>query len=258
LLLVERWKLGRIKPITFYTSQIDSKIMNIDNYQLSLAINSVRSFLLKRSFFEVHLYSTLNYKIENTASFDIKKELFLRFNPEPDIWTVGEKHGKFFWIGSMFRNEDKLSSIHSYEFTVVDIYEVGTKENVKKRFTELLSQLEKDLSLKPLSRKFVEIDHGTPLDTVKDKECWILLNHYPREESFYDTAVGREKTKKFELFYKRGKVIIEIVACGELGENANPRQFIKDTRVVKKTVFKKGFVGFGIGLERLLLLYGGR
>ena len=111
--------------------------MDLDNHTLSSAINSIRDFLLKRKFFQTHLYSTTHYKIENTATFEVKKDVFLRYNPEPDIWKIGEHYDKFFWIGSMFRNEPKLSPIHSYEFTVVDIYEIGDKDSVKKRFIEL-------------------------------------------------------------------------------------------------------------------------
>ena len=158
----------------------------------------------------------------------------------------------------MFRNETRLSPVHSYEFTVVDIYEPGHKETVKKKFLTLLTQLEKDLSLRPLSKKIIEIDHSTQIKTVKEKECWVLVNNYPREESFYDVAGSKGRTKKFELFYKNDEHVIEIVACGELGKNVNPLHYIKNDAVVKRPVLHKGFVGFGIGIERLLLLYAGR
>lgn len=115
--------------------------MEVNNEQLSLAINSIRRFLINENFFEVHLYSTINYKIENTIFFKLKNNLFLRFNPEPDIWKVGLNHNKFFWIGSMFRNEPKLSPLHAYEFSVTDIYEIGDKETVKKKFIAILKQL---------------------------------------------------------------------------------------------------------------------
>jgi lysyl-tRNA synthetase class II len=230
--------------------------MEIDNYKLSLAINTIRKFLLNNAFFETHLYSTLNYKIENTSTFQLKDKLFLRYNPEPDIWQIGEKHNKFFWIGSMFRDEPKLSPLHSYEFTVVDIYEIGDKESVKKRFIEILNYLEKELSLKPLSKKIVEVDYKDKFNNIKEKECWILVNEYPAEESFYDTKLKNERTKKFEFFYKNGDSIIETVACGELGENANSRHYVKDEKnIVKSSLFNKKFIGFGIGIERLLFLY---
>jgi aspartyl/asparaginyl-tRNA synthetase len=159
----------------------------------------------------------------------------------------------------MFRNEPKLSPLHSYEFTVADIYEVGDKENVKKKFIAILKQLEKDLRLRPLSKEFVEINYNDSFNNISEKECWILVNNYPREESFYDVDNENGTTKKFELFYKNNKKVIEIVACGELGENVNPNNFIKNKdSIVQKEPLKKGFVGFGIGIERLLLLYSTR
>ena len=84
-------------------------------YSLSIFINTIRDFLKRQDYFEHHLYSTLSYKIENTDTFEIKKNLYLRYNPEPDIWQVGMRQDKFFWIGSMFRNETKLDDLHRYE-----------------------------------------------------------------------------------------------------------------------------------------------
>ncbi|MEK6961295.1 MAG: hypothetical protein AABX47_09060 [Nanoarchaeota archaeon] len=230
--------------------------MEVDNEQLSRAINSIRKFLLNQNFFEVHLYSTTNYKIENTNFFQLKDDLFLRFNPEPDIWQAGLNHNKFFWIGSMFRNEPKLSIFHSFEFSVADIYEMGDKGTVKKKLIAIIKQLEKDLRLKPLSKKVIVIDYNDSMESVSERECWILVDNYPKEESFYDTSIGDGRTKKFEFFYKNNDEIIEIVACGELGENANPKNFIKNKdAIVQKEPLKKGFVGFGIGIERLMALY---
>lgn len=231
-------------------------LMKVDNEKLSLAIQSIRKYLLKENFFDVHLYSTNTYIIENTRFFQLKDALFLRVNPEPDIWKTGTSYPKFFWIGSLFRNEKCLSTLHSYEFTVVDIYEKGRKEQVKKRFSSILNQLERDLSLQPLSKSFVEVDYGFSSDAICEEECWVLIKNYPKNKSFYDRDNGNGTTQKFELFYKKKDELVEIVACGELGENVNPEQFIKNENdFVQRDSFQKGLVGFGIGLERLLLLY---
>ena len=78
-------------------------------YTISLFLNTIRSFLVKKGYFEHHLYSSLDYKIENTDTFKLKDNLYMRYNPEPDIWQVGEKHDDFFWIGSMFRKRKNLT-----------------------------------------------------------------------------------------------------------------------------------------------------
>lgn len=230
--------------------------MKINNEQLSLAIKSIRYFLFEKNFFETHLYSMINYKIENTRTFQLRENVFLRYNPEPDIWKIGQKYDNFFWIGSIFRDEPLLSEIHSYEFTLVDIYEIGNKENVKKRLIELLTRLENDLNLKPLSRKIIEIDYNDEKDLIQEKECWILVKNYPNNKSFYDKSLDNKRTEKFEFFYKNNSSITEIVACGKLGENINSNKYIKnENKIVLKEPLNKGFIGFGIGLERLLLLY---
>src|SRR3989344_3456471 len=118
---------------------IMKNIHNISTLTLSRYINLIRSFLILNNFFEHHLYSTTPYKIENTETFKLKDSLFLRYNPEPDIWSVREKYNNFFWIGSMFRNERKLTPLHRNEFTVVDIYmENKEMSDVLKLFNLLL------------------------------------------------------------------------------------------------------------------------
>jgi len=123
------------------------------HYNLSLFVNTIRNFLKKQGYFEHHLYSMLNYKIENTDTFQVREGLYLRYNPEPDIWQVGIDMDKFFWIGSMFRNENRLDDLHQYEFTVVDIYQAqGTLEMVIKMYLEILEALETELKLISLSK----------------------------------------------------------------------------------------------------------
>lgn len=231
-------------------------MIKVDHKKLSMLISSIRAFLESNSFFEVHLYSTTNYIIENTDFFTLRSNLFLRVNPEPDIWNIATDNEKFFWIGSMYRNESELSPLHSYEFTVADIYEIGDKELVKNRFIELLLHIENTLNLQPLSKHIIEIDYQDAIESITQDNCWIAVNNYPTEESFYDVDQGNGTTKKFELFYKQNNDFIEIAACGELGPNTNTHNFIvNETAVVEKSALNKGLVGFGIGLERLLLLY---
>ena len=51
-------------------------------------------------------------------------------------------------------------------------------------------------------------------------------------------------------------MIIEVVACGELGDNVNPVMRIQSLPASLPTSVKeKKFIGFGIGLERLLHIY---
>lgn len=233
-----------------------------DQYTLSIVINALRSRLLEKGFFEHHLYSTMDYKIENTDTFKIRKNLYLRYNPEPDIWQVGEKHDKFFWIGSMFRNEKELSKVRRYEFTVTDIYlKNGTMKVVVETFLSLLKALEKSLRLSALSSSkiaYLSYDEFHSGEKRFKGNFWLVITDYLIEESFYDTqGKDRVHSSKFEIFYVKNGAPLEIAACGPLGENLNTINFIKGTKkLLNKKISAKQFVGFGFGLERLAYLYG--
>jgi hypothetical protein len=230
-------------------------------YKISLFVTIVRDFLLKQDFFEHHLYSTLDYKIENTDTFNLKESLYLRYNPEPDIWQVGIKHDKFFWIGSMFRNEQKIDPLHQCEFTVVDIYQAqGTMKDVLKKYIEILKTLEKELKLQNLSDLEIKyITHKEFSETNQIKltgKYWFIVTDYPIKESFYDTQGIGTETSKFEIFLVNEGKCVEIAACGGLGENLNGNNYVKDKKdLINKNLIEKKFVGFGIGLERLISLY---
>ena len=230
-------------------------------YTLSKFISVIRDVLKNQGFFDHHLYSTIEYKIENTDTFKIKDNLYLRYNPEPDIWQVGINHDKFFWIGSMFRNEKKLSNLRKNEFTVVDIYQSqGTMDWVVKKYIEILKTLEKELHLPILSD--LEIKYISHNDFSENKNrprgtYWAIVTDYPVDESFYDLK-GKDDhhTLKFEIFFVNENEVIEIAACGNLGENLNTSNMIKTEQTfLHKDVLAKKFIGFGIGLERLMHLY---
>ena len=132
-------------------------INEVSTLELSKYVNVIRKILFMEGFFEHHLYSTTNYKIEGTDTFKIKDRIYLRYNPEPDIWVIGDIYDKFFWIGSLFRKEKKLTPIHKKEFTVVDIYlKEGNRNNMVHLFIKILGQIEKKLNLQNLSKLPVE------------------------------------------------------------------------------------------------------
>jgi hypothetical protein len=231
-------------------------------YKLSKFINLVRGHLLGQGFFEHHLYSTLNYKIENTDTFKIKENLYLRYNPEPDIWQVGMKHDNFFWIGSMFRDEKELSNLHRNEFTVVDIYQSkGQMKDVVDKFLELLHVLEKNLDLSSLSHLDVRYITHDEFNKINKKELtgkyWLVVTDYLTEESFYDEGgADGSHTQKFEIFFVSDGDCTEIAACGKLGNNLNNKNFITtDTGFLNENLLNKRFIGFGFGLERLIKIY---
>jgi len=226
---------------------------------LSKFITTLRQYLIGRGFFEQHLCSTTDYKIIATDTFSLKGDLHLRFNPEPDIWQVGLKHDYFFWIGSLFRNEKRIDALHKYEFTVIDTYlPHGKTVDVVLFFKKMLRRLERKFLLKKLSSiPFKYVTHAD-FNTSKrfaESPTWFVVTDYPIHESFYDTKT-KYATKKFEIFFCDKRSIIEVVACGELGDNANPEMFVKKiSSKIPAKIRRKRFIGFGIGLERLISIY---
>lgn len=236
-------------------------INEISLLKLSKYINSIRRILLNESFVEHHLYLTTKYKIESTETFKIEDKLFLRYNPEPEIWSVGEVYDRFFWIDSLFRNEKKLDRIHTKEFTVVDIYlKEKDKEQMISFFVKILENIEKELNLPKLST--LPLEYIKYRDFKKEKlnkhnNYWLIVTDYPIEESFYDELNNlHNETKKFEIYFVNNGNSIELAAGGNLGKNLNKKKFIKnENKFVNKEVISRKFIGFGFGIERLIYIY---
>ena len=236
-------------------------INEVSTLELSNYVNVIRKMLLMDGFFEHHLYSTTNYKIEDTDCFKVDNETYLRFNPEPEIWVVGDKHDKFFWIGSLFRNEKRLTQIHKKEFTVVDIYlkEKDRKDTIS-FFFKILEQIEKSLDLQNLSRlpiEYVKYEQFKNERLNKHKRYWLIVTDYPIQESFYDKETNlKDGTTKFEIYFIKEGSSIELGVGGNLGENLNKKKFIKkEDKFVNKKALSNSFIGFGFGLERLIYTY---
>ena len=236
-------------------------IKDISSLELSKYINIIRKFFLIGNLFEHHLYSTIDYKIENTDTFNFEENRYLRFNPEPEIWTIGERYDKFFWIGSLFRNEKRLTQIHKKEFTVVDIYlkEKDRKDTIS-FFFKILEQIEKSLDLQNLSRlpiEYVKYEQFKNERLNKHKRYWLIVTVYPIQESFYDKETNlKDGTTKFEIYFIKEGSSIELGVGGNLGENLNKKKFIKkEDKFVNKKALSKSFIGFGFGLERLIYTY---
>jgi len=236
-------------------------IKEINLCKLSAYINAFRDYFLHNDFFEQTLYSTVPYIVTNTDSFQLKNDLFLRHFPEPEIWGAQEQSEKFFWIGSLFRNEKEITKIHTYEFKLIDFYIKGSSmEKIVDVFFESLRSIENSLGLNGLSKLetiFIKYDDFNAGKFNHDRKCWLVVTNYPKEESFYDAASEDKKTtSKFEIMFINAGEITEIVAAGVVGENLNKTKVITDTKTIfQENIFTKNFIGLGFGVERLIYLY---
>lgn len=248
-------------------------IHSISTVEISKFINIFRQSLLKEGYFEHSIYNSVPYKLENSISFQLPHNLFLRYGTEPEVWTIGNMYDKFFFVGSLFRNEPKLSRIHRYEFKIVDFYlQNGSMEDIVKIFLRLLSEAETALHLPGLSKvkvvylsreefdsRFDTSEESTSDETWRQESrgesTWLVVTHYPIEESFYDTPHG-DATNKFEIMFQNPNETIEIASAGTVGSNLNKKNYIQnEDQLYDPKVFDKQFTGLGFGIERLIYLY---
>ena len=136
----------------------------------------------------------------------------------------------------------------------------GTMDMVIKKYIDILKIIEEKQKLPALSG--LEIRYMTHKDfSVSDKNAlngkyWLVVTDYPINESFYDVGRNNDLTSKFEIFFVEDGNCTEIAACGNLGDNLNQNNFISNGQTfINKDLVGKGFIGFGIGLERLIGLY---
>ncbi len=236
-------------------------VSEVPTMELSNYINVIRKMLLIDGFFEHHLYSTTNYKIEGTECFKVEDETYLRFNPEPEIWLIGDKYDKFFWIGNLFRKEKKLTPIHKKEFIVVDIYlKEKDRKDMVSLFFKILEYIEKSLNLQNISKLPIENISYSQFKNEnlnKHEQYWLVVADYPIEESFYDKENKlKNGTTKFEIYFINEGNAVELAVGGNLGENLNKKRFIRNgDKFVNKKIFSRNFIGFGFGVERLIYVY---
>jgi aspartyl/asparaginyl-tRNA synthetase len=235
----------------------ETNLVELSNY-----LNAFRSYFASNGFFEQTLYSTVPYAVTNTETFKLKEGVFLRHFPEPEIWVAAEQSDKFFWIGSLFRNEKKLTKIHSYEFKIVDFYIKGaTMKDIVRVFFESLDALEHKLSLGKLSKmdvKYISYEDFDQGKFDKSGRYWAIITDYPKDESFYDApSKDSEKTSKFEVMFVDSGNVTEIAAAGIIGENLNSLRKIDETKDLgfSKEIYAENFIGLGFGVERLMYLY---
>ena len=236
-----------------------NSIEDIDSHGISLYVNAFRKALLGDGFFEHTLPSLLPYKVETTPCFAVAGNQYLRYGTEPDVWRIGDRYEKFFWIGSLFRHEVNKDRTHAFEFTLVDFYlQRGSLENLVAQFESLLRHVEGALDLPPLSSIGVIRVHFHRFDADSFRlatPSWVAVTGYPVTESFYDT-LDEADTNKFELYYVDQEQAIEIASAGVVGPNVNPLMYVENIdRDSDRQIFEKQFAGLGFGVARLALVY---
>lgn len=116
--------------------KIKSEIKNLDRYKKYLAIEEkVNKFLKNRGYLKIDL-PILSPALIPEAYLEIFETEFLYFNkkeklyltPSPELFLkrlLAYGIGDCYYLGKSFRNSDPPSTLHSFEFTMLEFYKMG-------------------------------------------------------------------------------------------------------------------------------------
>lgn len=116
--------------------KIQTRIENLKNYQIYLQVEKVvHEFLQKKGYLKVNLpvlspalipESYLEVFETEFTYFDKKEKLYLTSSPELFLKRLlAYGIGNCYYLGKSFRNSEPSSSLHSFEFEMLEIYKVG-------------------------------------------------------------------------------------------------------------------------------------
>ncbi|MFN4212377.1 MAG: amino acid--tRNA ligase-related protein [Microgenomates group bacterium] len=116
--------------------KIQTRIENLKNYQIYLQVEKVvHEFLQKKGYLKVNLpvlspalipESYLEVFETEFIYFDKKEKLYLTSSPELFLKRLlAYGIGNCYYLGKSFRNSEPSSSLHSFEFEMLEIYKVG-------------------------------------------------------------------------------------------------------------------------------------
>lgn len=150
--------------------KIKTQIQNLDNYRKYLkVVRSIESFLDKNNFQKLDLPVLLPALIPESylevfeteyIFFDKKEKLYLAPSPEMLIKRlIVAGIGNCYYLGKSFRNSEPVSSRHSGEFTMLELYKVGANymemADIVLELLQKLCQITDTNSHNPRFNKFV-------------------------------------------------------------------------------------------------------
>lgn len=152
--------------------KIQTKIENLKNYKINLLITKiVDEFLEKKGYLKIDLpvlspalipESYLEVFETEFRYFDKKEKLYL--TPSPELFLkrlLAYGIGDCYYLGKSFRNSEPNSSLHSFEFNMLEIYKVGIDYlQLADEVLEMLRYIDKKLKAQnpKLKNKFESIN----------------------------------------------------------------------------------------------------
>ena len=116
--------------------KIKTSVENLKKYKIYLAVEkAVHEFLQKRGYLKVDLpvlspalIPESYLEVFETRFEYLKKRQKLYLTPSPELFLkrlLVAGVGNCYYLGKAFRNSDRGSSLHSFEFTMLEFYKVG-------------------------------------------------------------------------------------------------------------------------------------
>ncbi|MGB9883664.1 MAG: amino acid--tRNA ligase-related protein [Microgenomates group bacterium] len=145
---------------------IQANIKNLKNYKIYLQVQkATEEFLEKKGYLKIDLpvlspalipESYLEVFETEFKYFNHKEKLYL--TPSPELFLkrlLAYGVGDCYYLGKSFRNADPPSTLHSFEFTMLEIYKINVSYlELADEILEMLKYINKSLKSKIKSQKF--------------------------------------------------------------------------------------------------------
>lgn len=195
--------------------EIKTKISHIDFHNFFLLIKEYIYFFLKKSGYQPVDLPVLSPALIPESYLEIFKTEFIGFNkrdnlfltPSPELFLkrlIQNNIGDCFYLGKSFRNQEPNSSLHSFEFTMLEFYKIGVDymalaDEVLRMLRFIKNKLRKKASI--LKKKYPQFDF--PILKLK-LDRWEKIKVSQAFSEYADISENELFSKK--LFIKKAKI----------------------------------------------------
>lgn len=187
--------------------KIQTKIENLKLYKIKLFITrAIEKFLEKKGYLKIDLpvlspalIPESYLEVFNTEFYYLNRKEKLFLIPSPELFLkrlLAYGIGDCYYFGKSFRNSEPNSTLHSFEFTMLEIYKVGI--HYLQLADEVLEMLQ-----------YIENRLKTQSEKLKNKLTNINLNKWEKitvAEAFNKYAhISEQELLNHKLFLKKAK-----------------------------------------------------
>jgi lysyl-tRNA synthetase class 2 len=198
--------------------KIKTEIKNLENYKIYLrVVEAIDHFLQKKGYLKIDLpvlspalipESYLEIFETEFRYFNRKEKLYL--TPSPELFLkrlLVEGVGNCYYLGKSFRNSDPPSSLHSFEFTMLEFYKTGVNYmEIADEVLEMLRYINKKFKTSPFAiasgdRQKSKVKGDLSLKINLDK--WEKISVVEAFEKY--TGIFEKELFDHQLFLQKAK-----------------------------------------------------